>query len=82
LSFAQEAAGLANPTPEEGPCPGLLSFDGASWRQYLRGRCVNQVAVAPDGCVWASAATTPDSTDLDIGHIDGLYLIDRGDAGW
>lgn len=75
LSFAQRAVGLQQPTPDEGPCTGVLSFDGTSWRQYLRGRCVNHVAVAPDGSIWASAATHPDSTDLDIDDIDGLYVI-------
>jgi hypothetical protein len=75
MSFAQVAAGLQNPTPDEGPCTGVLSFDGTSWRQYLRGRCVNHVAVAPDGSIWASAATHPDDTDLDTDAIDGLYVI-------
>jgi hypothetical protein len=75
MGFAQQAAGLQNPTPDEGPCLGVLSFDGTSWRQYLRGRCVNQVALAPDGSVWASAATHPEGTELDIEDTHGLYVI-------
>ena len=38
--------------------PGVLSFDGSAWGQYLEGHCVtpgspkNDLAVAPDGSVW------------------------------
>ena len=72
LHAAPATAGLQAPTPAEGPCPGVLSFDGTAWRQYLRGRCVNHVAVAADGSIWASAATIPDQAGMDI---HGLYVI-------
>jgi hypothetical protein len=61
----------------------VLSFDGTAWRQYLRGRCVNHVAVAADGSIWASAATAPSVSELrgdgrpgwDATDIHGLYRI-------
>ena len=43
-------------------CPGVISFDGDTWRQYLEGHCVtpgsspkNDLAVAPDGSVWVTS---------------------------
>ena len=43
-------------------CPGVISFDGSTWRQYLEGHCVtpgslpkNDLAVAPDGSVWVTS---------------------------
>jgi hypothetical protein len=40
------ASGLADPTD------GVMSFDGTTWRQYLRGVSVNQVAAKSDGSIW------------------------------
>jgi hypothetical protein len=37
----------------EGP-PGVLSFDGATWRQYLRGVAANRLAITSDGTVLAT----------------------------
>ena len=39
-------------------CPGVISFDGSAWRQYLEGRCRQRntdLAVAPDGSVWVTS---------------------------
>ena len=43
-------------------CPGVISFDGSTWRQYLEGHCrtpssspKNDLAVAPDGSVWVTS---------------------------
>jgi hypothetical protein len=61
-------------------CAGVLSFDGATWRQYLVGTCVDHVAFAADGSVWATAQTgqTDDSGlgDREVPERAGLYLID------
>ena len=67
-----------------GPCPGVLSFDGAIWRRYLAGMCAKDLAVAPDGRVWVTtndtarraadpAYETPVRTDYPE---DGLFVID------
>jgi hypothetical protein len=45
--------------------PGVLAFDGSTWRQYLDGRVVSRVAVALDGSVWATS----------LGGDGGLYVI-------
>ena len=45
---------------ESTDCPGLLSFDGSTWKQYLDGECVNDVAVGPDGVVWAASCDWAD----------------------
>lgn len=36
-------------------CGGVASFDGVEWKPYLEGRCVHDLAVAPDGGVWVRA---------------------------
>ena len=37
-------------------CPGVISFDGDTWSQYLEGQCgKNDLAVAPDGSVWVTS---------------------------
>jgi hypothetical protein len=36
----------------EGASPGVLSFDGKRWRQYLAGHCVSDIAVADDSSIW------------------------------
>jgi len=72
-----------------GDCPGVLSFDGTTWRQYLEGTCINHVAFAPDGAVYATARTgqsddsvlAPNGTVTDFGtrevpELAGLYVID------
>jgi hypothetical protein len=56
--------------PLNGPEPGVLSFDGKRWRQYLAGRCLSGVAVASDGSVWV----TDRGTESD-GQGAGLYVI-------
>lgn len=59
--------------PELGPsnpgdCLGVLSFDGATWRRYLAGTCVNDVTIGADGSIWATSRT---------GWVDDtLYLSD------
>ena len=52
------------------PAPGgvgLLTFDGTTWNQYLRGLHVNRVDVADDGTVFATA--------LDTWGQAGLYVV-------
>jgi len=36
----------------DGECAGVLSFDGATWRQHLAGACATHVSAAPNGNVW------------------------------
>jgi hypothetical protein len=66
--------------PSGGAMPvGLLSFDGSTWRQYLRGHFVNRVEVAEDGSVWATsladcAGDVPTQKCYQLVR-DGLYVI-------
>ena len=63
---------LPPPLGPSDPPHGVLSFDGTTWRQYLKGLSVERVE-ALDGTVWAA--------DLDMGDglggdgQGGLYVI-------
>ncbi len=71
---------VAELRPELGPhaagdCPGVLSFDGTEWRRYLVGTCINHVAFAGDGAVWATSRTGQ-SQHIEVPERAGLYVID------
>ncbi len=53
-----------------GAGPGVLSFDGRRWRQYLAGHCISDVAVTADGTVWVT-----DEGAEEEGDGIGLYVI-------
>ena len=36
-------------------CDGVARFDGATWSQYLSGRCLFDIDFAPDGSAWVLA---------------------------
>jgi hypothetical protein len=38
----------------DGPCAGVLSFDGTTWTHHLAGACAMHVSAAPDGNVWVA----------------------------
>ena len=38
----------------DGPCAGVLSYDGTSWAQVLPGACATHVTAAPNGNVWVT----------------------------
>jgi hypothetical protein len=38
----------------DGPCAGVLSFDGSAWSHHLAGACATHVSAAPDGKVWVT----------------------------
>lgn len=64
-----------------GPCPGVRSFDGITWRTYLPGTCVSELSIAPDGRVWVSAFRTADSPSGGWQYAgSGVYVIDPQDA--
>jgi streptogramin lyase len=42
-------------------------YDGTTWSSFLRGSCVHDLALAPDGSVWVRA-------DVDA-WFNGLYVI-------
>jgi len=66
--------------PAPGPV-GLLTFDGTTWNQYLRGLHVNRVDVAADGTVFATvlygcpAADCHPYDDSGDWSLGGLYVI-------
>jgi streptogramin lyase len=69
---------LPPPLGPSDPPHGVLSFDGATWRQYLKGQDVNSVAAAPDGSIWVTSLM--DCTDSPECRADevaggGLYVI-------
>jgi len=55
-------------------CGGVLSFDGTTWTQYLKGACVNHVTIAADGSVWAAAHAGNSDETLNPA-LAGLYVI-------
>ncbi len=70
--------------PRVGRPVGVLTFDGTTWNQYLRGLHVNRVDIADDGTVLATALYgCPVDTDCYAGAEDGgadwslsgLYVI-------
>ena len=38
-----------------GGCDGIVRTDGTSATRFLEDRCVHDIAVGPDGTVWAAA---------------------------
>ncbi len=36
-------------------CDGVAHYDGTTWTSYLRGSCVHDLDISPDGGVWARA---------------------------
>ena len=60
----------------EGPCAGVLSFDGEAWGHFLQGACAGDVSAAPDGSVWVvvDALRTNDSSEV-AATASGLYVI-------
>ena len=69
---------LPPPLGPSDPPHGVLSFDGSTWRQYLKGQDVNNVAVAPDGSIWATSLMdctgSPECRAREVGG-GGLYVI-------
>ena len=62
---AASTSGLAD------PADGVMSFDGATWRQYLLGVSVDQVTATSDGSIWVLGRPYPGSASDDW-H---LYVI-------
>jgi len=86
LSNGQNEARHGDPdelVPPLGPSDvphGVITFDGSTWTQFLRGVKVNRVDVAPDGTVYATALYgCPDGCHDEREDYDwsmaGLYVI-------
>jgi hypothetical protein len=54
----------------DGPCAGVLSYDGATWTHHLAGACAADISAAPNGAVWVTVA------DLDPDWIDEAFQDD------
>jgi hypothetical protein len=54
----------------DGPCAGVLSYDGTTWTHHLAGACATDVSAAPNGDVWVTAA------DIDPRWIDEAFAED------
>lgn len=66
---------------EDEVSPGVLSFDGRRWRQYLAGYCVSDLAVAENGSVWVTDHGPQSIHGLGAertGAGPGLYVITPG----
>ena len=71
LSVATDGSLWMNGTHDVGGCDGVDHYDGTKWSSFLRGSCVHDLALAPDGSVWVRADVEAGSWDMDV----GLFVI-------
>jgi len=67
----------------EGECAGVLTFDGATWRQHLAGACATHISAAPNGNVWAIVpGLDPEGDMYPAGSRRALHAdLPKGPAG-
>ena len=70
ISVAADGSFWLNGIDHLGGCDGVDHYDGSTWTSYLRGSCVHDLSIAPDGGVWVRA----DIVDVP-GNATGLYVI-------
>jgi hypothetical protein len=81
IAIDGDPVGLDTLPPPLGPSDpphGVLSFDGSTWRQYLKGQHVNRVEIADDDSVWATSlrdCTDKPGDECGGAWNGGLYVI-------
>ena len=81
ITVAADGSLWLNGSDELGGCDGVDHYDGSTWTSYLRGSCVHDLSIAPDGGVWVRADIVDVPGNATTSDVDLYVIIPEAVAG-